>query len=161
MSWGTQQQIYSGGGRRGRQQIGRKWHRNRGRKSGGRILHSQQRKECQKRTDESDTEMDTCKEGRGELGTSQSHSRHKKGHMTNIYLTDSDEEAIVEFLRPIRSCTTRPMNILRTKQGRSVSGRGLPTVATSLSRCSRPSLSRKGYITASSLNPSLDRPQKR
>ena len=34
----------------------------------------------------------------GEAGTSQSHLRQKKGHMTNIYLTDSDEEAIVDFV---------------------------------------------------------------
>ena len=30
----------------------------------------------------------------GETGISQ--SRHKKGHLTNIYLTDSDEEPIVD-----------------------------------------------------------------
>ena len=36
--------------------------------------------------------MDT--EARGEAGTSQSQSRHKKGHMANIYLTDSDGESI-------------------------------------------------------------------
>ena len=41
--------------------------------------------------------MDT--EGRGEAGTSQSHSRHKKGHMTNIYPMDPDEEAIVDFVK--------------------------------------------------------------
>ena len=34
-----------------------------------------------------------------EAGTSQSHSRHKKGHMTNIYLVDSDEEDIVECVK--------------------------------------------------------------
>ena len=34
-------------------------------------------------TDRGDAEMDT--EGGGEVGTSQSHFRHKKGHMTNIY----------------------------------------------------------------------------
>ena len=38
-----------------------------------------------------DTEMDT--EARGERAH-QSNSRHKKGHMASIYLTDSDEEAI-------------------------------------------------------------------
>ena len=38
------------------------------------------------RTDRSDTEMGT--EGGGETGTSQSHPRHKKGHMRNIYLMD-------------------------------------------------------------------------
>ena len=47
-------------------------------------------------TDRSDTEMDT--EAGGEVGTSQLHSRHKKGHMTNIYLMDSDEEALVDFV---------------------------------------------------------------
>ena len=39
--------------------------------------------------------MDT--EDGGEVGTSQSHM--KKGHMTSIYLTDSDEEAIVDFVK--------------------------------------------------------------
>ena len=36
------------------------------------------------RTDKSDTEMDT--EAGGEACTSQSHYRHKKGHVANIYL---------------------------------------------------------------------------
>ena len=36
---------------------------------------------------------------RVEAGTYQSHSRHKKGHMTNIYLMDSDEEAVVDFVK--------------------------------------------------------------
>ena len=45
------------------------------------------------RTDKNDTEMDT--EGAGEEGTTQSNSRHKKGHMTNIYQMDTHEEAIV------------------------------------------------------------------
>ena len=49
------------------------------------------------RTDRSDTEMDT--EAGGEAGTSQSHSKHKKGHMTNIYLTDSYDKAIVDFVK--------------------------------------------------------------
>ena len=39
---------------------------------------------AKKRTVRSDTEMDT--EAGGEVGTFQSHSRHKKEHMTNIYL---------------------------------------------------------------------------
>ena len=44
-----------------------------------------------------DTEIDT--EAGGEVGTLQSHSRQKKGHMTNIYLTDPDEETIVDFVK--------------------------------------------------------------
>ena len=49
------------------------------------------------RTYRSDTEMDT--EGGQEVGRSQSHSRNKKGHMTNIYLMHSDEEAIVDSVK--------------------------------------------------------------
>ena len=37
-------------------------------------------------------------EGGGEAGKSQSQFRHKKEHMTNIYLTDSDKKAIVDFV---------------------------------------------------------------
>ena len=33
------------------------------------------------------------------MGTSQSHSRHKKGHMTNIYLTDLNKKAIMDFMK--------------------------------------------------------------
>ena len=40
---------------------------------------------------------DTETEAGGEVGGSQ--SQYKKGHMTNIYLTDSDEEAIVDFVK--------------------------------------------------------------
>ena len=36
--------------------------------------------------------MDT--EGGGEADTSQSESRHKEGHRTNIYLRDSDEAIV-------------------------------------------------------------------
>ena len=49
------------------------------------------------RKDRIDTEMDT--EGGGKAGTSPSQFRHKKRPMTNIYLTDSDEEAIVDFVK--------------------------------------------------------------
>ena len=49
------------------------------------------------RTDINDTEIDT--DAGGEAGTSQSYSRHKKRHMTNIYLTDSEEEEIVDFVK--------------------------------------------------------------
>ena len=52
----------------------------------------------------------------------------------NIYPTDSDEEALVDFVKDIVSCTTRLMNILRTKPGKNVFGRGSPTVASCLSK---------------------------
>ena len=41
--------------------------------------------------------MDT--ETGGEVGKCQSQSRRKKGHMTNIYITDSDGEAIVDSVK--------------------------------------------------------------
>ena len=44
-----------------------------------------------------DIQSDTETEAGGEAGTSQ--SRYKNGHMTNIYLTDSDKEAIVDFVK--------------------------------------------------------------
>ena len=47
-------------------------------------------------TDRSDTET----EAGVEACTSQSsHSRYMKGHMTKIYLTDSDDKAIVNFVK--------------------------------------------------------------
>ena len=64
-------------------------------------LHTQQMREWQKihvRTDRIGTEMDT--ETEGEAGSSQLHSRDKKGHMTNIYLMESDGEAIMDFEEP-------------------------------------------------------------
>ena len=45
----------------------------------------------------SDTEMNT--DGGGEAGTSQLQSRHKNGYIMNINLTDSEEEAIVDFVK--------------------------------------------------------------
>ena len=108
--------------------------------------------EKHERTDRRDTEMDTCTEGGGEACTSQSHSRHKKGHMTNINLTDSDGEAFVDFVKDHKELSTRLMNISRKKQRRSISGRGSPTVTSCLSRCTRPCLSRTGQVTASSCN---------
>ena len=48
--------------------------------------------ETRARTDRSDTETAAGEE------VASSQSRYKKGHMTNIYLTDSDKEAIVNFV---------------------------------------------------------------
>ena len=101
LSWGRQRQIYSSGGRIGRQEKGRR-HRNRGRMSPrgeeeARVeeTHSQEEGVAEKRarTEKSDTET----EAGGEVGTSK--SRYKKGYMTNIYLTELDEEVIVDFVK--------------------------------------------------------------
>ena len=55
--------------------------------------------EKRERRDKSDTEIDKYTQGGVKTATSQSHSIHKKGHMTNIYLTDLDEETIMDFVK--------------------------------------------------------------
>ena len=96
--------TYRVGGRKGSRVRGRRRHRNTGRRiRGGRhkggnyiLSRGQSSKKCA-RIDRSDTEMHT--EGGGEAGTCESQPRHKKGHMTNIHLTDLDEEAIVDIVK--------------------------------------------------------------
>ena len=101
LSCSTQQQISSGGGRRGRPERGRR-HNNSNR---GRWRTGRRRKERRKhtrgggyrkrpRTEKSGTETEAVG---GEARPSQ--SRYKKGHITNINLTDFEEEAIVEFVK--------------------------------------------------------------
>ena len=102
------------------------------------------------KTDISDTEMDT--EPGGEAGTS-----HKKGHMTNIYLTDSNEKAIVDFLREWYNKTHE----YSKDKVRKMSWRGSPTVTSLVSKCARPVLNCNGHIMRSSCNPSLVRLQKK
>ena len=99
---------------------------------------------CRKRAraEKSDTEI----EAGGEAGTSQ--SQYKEGHMTNIYLMYSDEEDIVDFVKDHEELYDKTIELSRTKQGRSVSGSGSPTVVRFLSRFVRPSLSCKGHVTA-------------
>ena len=74
--------------------------------------------------------MDT--KGGRYAGTSQLQSRHKKGHVTNIYLTDSDEEAIVDFVKDREEHYDRPMSTLGTRPGRIACGRGAPAVPSCL-----------------------------
>ena len=54
------------------------------------------------RTDRSDIEIDT--RVRGDVSTTQSHSKQKKTHMTNIYLMNSDDETIVDFVKDKEMC---------------------------------------------------------
>ena len=78
--------------------------------------HSQEEGVAEKRarTQKNETETEA---GRQE-GPSQ--SQFKYGHMTNIYLTVSNEEAIVDFVKDHEEIyMTRLLNISRTKQGRS------------------------------------------
>ena len=79
------------------------------------------------RTGRSESELDT--EGGGQAGTSQSESRSKKGHITNIYLTDSDEEVIVNFVKDHAELYDKT-NTLRTRPRRNACGRDLQAAAT-------------------------------
>ena len=90
--------VYRGGGEGGTREGGRGTETEGGTKR-EETTHSAEEglaKKCGQ-TDRRDTEMD--RECGGEPGISQLHSRHKKGHITNIYLMDSDEEAIVDFVK--------------------------------------------------------------
>ena len=89
--------------------------------------HSAEEGVAEKHT-RTDSEMDT--EAGGEAGTSHSLSWHKKGYMTNIYLTDSEEEAFVDLSRIMRRSTTRQMSTLRTRKGRNACGRGSVAATT-------------------------------
>ena len=96
---GTRQKIYSLGGRRGREAREREEEAQKQRKEEARrveataLARGGSGGKCA-RTDRSDTET----EAGGEAGTSQLlHSRYKKGHMTSIYQTDSDEETIMDM----------------------------------------------------------------
>ena len=55
------------------------------------------------------------------------------------------------------SCTTRLMNILRTRPGRNTFWRGLPIAATCLSKCARLRSNPSRLATANSHSPSLVR----
>ena len=99
------------------------------------------------RTARRDTEMDT--EAGEEALTSKSHSKQKNGHMANIYLTDSDEEAIVDH----KELYDKTIEQGQSKEG-FFQGR-FAEVASCLSRCAGPRLSCKGHAMASSHNLSL------
>ena len=99
LSWGTQQQVSSWGGKRGRPERRRRYNNsNRGRRreeARAEALHSQEEGHPKKKAqDRSDTETEAAQR---EAGPSQSH--YKKGHMTKLYLTDSEKEAIVNFVK--------------------------------------------------------------
>ena len=66
------------------------------------------------KTERSASEM--VREGGGEVSTSQSQSRHNKGYMMNICLTDSDEELNVE--RIMTRFMTKLTKSSRTRPGR-------------------------------------------
>ena len=97
--------------------------------------------------------MDT--EGGGEAGTFHSQSRHTKGHMTNNYLTYSEEEALVDFVKD-RGDFYNEINEQWTRPGRIACRRGLQEAATCQLRCARLGLNPKHSLWKSH-SPSLAR----
>ena len=60
------------------------------------------------------------------------HFSHKKGHITNIYLIDSEVKAIVDFVKYHEELYRRPTNTLKTKAGRIAGGTSSPAAITCL-----------------------------
>ena len=85
----------------------------------------------------------------------------QEGHMTNIYLTDSEEEAIVNFGKDHEELYARPTNTLLTRPGRNAFRRGSPTVTSCLSNCARLGSNPNGLSTVNSRSPSLARLQEK
>ena len=160
LSWGTLQQILAEkGGEGGKRKGGRGPETER---EGGQEARMEEHT-CKRRelhTKGLEQRKVTQTEAGEDAGTSQ--SQYKKGHMTNIYLTDSDQEVIVDFVKDHKELYNKiNEHFSRTKQGRSVCGRGSTTAASCLSRCARPGLSCKRHFTETSHNQSLDKPQER
>ena len=82
-------------------------------------LHSQEEGQPEKRPrrERSDTETEATGE---ESGPSQ--LSYKKGHMSNIYLTDSDEDSIVHFVKDHEELYNKTSEHFKDKSRKEVIG---------------------------------------
>ena len=115
-------------------------------------LHLQEEELAEKRPRTEISDIET-KAG-GEVAASQ--SRYKNWHITNVYLTDSDEEAIVDFLKDHKELHNKTSEHFKDKARKEFLWKYWSIVASSMSRCARPGLTHKGNVTGS-----LDMPQRR
>ena len=69
--------------------------------------------------------------------------------MTNIYLTDLGEEAVVDFVKDYEELYDNTYKHFKDKARKGVSGKVSPTATSCLSRCARPGLSCKEQVKAS------------
>ena len=106
------------------------------------------------RTRRSESEMDT--EGGGEANTSQSQSRDKKGHMMNSYITDSDEEAIVDFVKDHEELYDKTSKHFKDKARKDCLWERF-TRSRKLCKWARLGLNTKGLAMENSPSPSLAR----
>ena len=79
--------------------------------------------------------------------------------MRKNYLTDSDEEAIVDLVKDHEELYIKTNEHYNKRPGRMPGG-GSSTAASCLSRCATLGLNLKGLTTANSLTPSLVRLRK-
>ena len=85
------------------------------------------------RTERSASEMDTDAGGEASTAT-EYQSKVKKEHMTNIYLTYSDKEVIVDFVQDHEELYDKTNEHLRTRPGRIACGKDLQVWCPSLHR---------------------------
>ena len=113
-----------------------------GGKSGGITLSCRGTTRKRPRTERSDTETEVA---RGETGPSQ--LRYKKGHITNVYLTDSDKEAIVDCVKDHEELY-KTSEHFKDKARKELLWEEFER-SHKLSWCASPGLTRTGHITGS------------
>ena len=106
-------------------------------------LHLQEKGHPEKRprTERSDTKTEAAQ---GEATPSQ--SCYKKGHMTNRYLADSDEEAIVDFVKDQEELYDKTREHFKDKVRKEFLWEQF-TKCCKLSMCARAGLTRKAHVT--------------
>ena len=105
-----------------------------------------QREEDARREEARMVETHTETEAGGEAGTSQ--SRYKKGHMINIYLTDSDEEALVDFVKDQEELDDKTNEHFKDRK-ECLWERFANSCKLSVKEFERPCLSDRGHVMAS------------
>ena len=93
----------------------------------------------------------------GELGISESQSRNRKGHMTNTHIKDSDEEAIVDFVKHQGELYNKTNEHFKDKARKNICWRRSPTAAICMSKCGRLDLNPKQLTMKRSPSSSLAR----
>ena len=74
----------------------------------------------------------------------------QKGHITNIYLTDSDEEAIVDFVKDHKELNNKTSEHFKDKERKECLWERFTNSHKLPIKVEKPGLSLKGHGTASS-----------
>ena len=84
-----------------------------------------------RRNDLSESKMDTDGGGDSRQRATDRQSSSKKGHLMNIYLTDSDEETVVDSVKDHKELYDKPTRSSRTTPGRIACEKDSQTAASS------------------------------